>query len=212
MAASEGPAVNEAERLAPAPAPMPASSAADDSELLARLGAGEQQEPLRTLYRRYGGRIYGLGLQLLGDRGMAEELVQETFLRLWRSARRFDAGRGSAQTFIFTLARRAAIDMHRRAAARPREQSGDLASSGESSELAVDDARFEQVMLSLDVREAIDLLSEKHREVLELHYRHDLTQQQIAERLECPVGTVKTRTYYALRALKLELEERGIDG
>ena len=63
--------------------PAPASATADDSELLARLGAGEQDEPLRTLYRRYGGRVYGLGVQLLGDRGMAEELVQETFLRLW---------------------------------------------------------------------------------------------------------------------------------
>jgi RNA polymerase sigma-70 factor (ECF subfamily) len=210
-ASIQGSAVSQAERVQPVSAPAATPGTADDSELLGRLAAGEQDEPLRTLYRRYGGRIYGLGLQLLGDRGMAEELVQETFLRLWRSARRFDAGRGSARTFIFTLARRAAIDMRRRAAARPQERPRDFGSD-ESAELAVDDARFDQVVLSLDVRDAIDLLSEKHREVLELHYRRDLTQQQIAERLECPVGTVKTRTYYALRALKLELEERGIDG
>ncbi len=204
-------AVNQAQSVQPASAPAAASVTADDSELLGRLAVGEQDEPLRALYRRYGGRVYGLGFQLLGDRGMAEELVQETFLRLWRSARRFDAGRGSAQTFIFTLARRAAIDMRRRATARPRERPGDFGAD-ESAELAVDDARFDQVVLSLDVREAIDVLSDKHREVLELHYRQDLTQRQIAERLGCPVGTVKTRTYYALRALKLELEERGIDG
>ena len=62
------------------------------------------------------------------------------------------------------------------------------------------------------MREALDALSHKHREVLELHYERDLTQTQIAERLELPLGTVKTRTYYALRALRSEVEERELVG
>jgi len=67
-------------------------------------------------------------------------------------------------------------------------------------------------VLGLDVREALRSLSSKHREILELHFDEDLTQVQVAERLDVPLGTVKTRTYYGLRALKLELEERGLLG
>jgi RNA polymerase sigma-70 factor, ECF subfamily len=83
--------------------------AAVEAALVARLAAGDRGEPLATLYERYGGRVYGLGLQLLGDRGMAEELVQETFVRLWRASERFDPARASVRTFVFTLARRAAV-------------------------------------------------------------------------------------------------------
>ncbi len=73
----------------------------------------------------------------------------------------------------------------------------------------VDDAEFERLILGLDVRDALRSISPKHREILELHFDEDLTQSQVAGRLGVPLGTVKTRTYYGLRALKLELEERG---
>src|ERR1700730_15805289 len=88
-----------------------AIGAAADGDLVAAVGAGDRGEPLRELYRRYASRIFGLGVQLLGDNGLAEELVQETFVRLWRNADRFDRERGSAATFIFTIARRLAIDL-----------------------------------------------------------------------------------------------------
>ena len=145
--------------------------------------------------------MYGLGLRLLGDQGLAEDLVQETFLRLWRSAPRFDPGRATVRTFLFTIARRAAVDLWRRRGDR-------LEAAGYETEPLVDDEAFEALLVSLDVRDALDALSAKHREVLELHCRGDLTQQQISERLGVPIGTVKTRTYHALRALKRELEER----
>ena len=105
------------------------------------------------------------------------------------------------RTFLFTLARRAAVDLWRRRRAAPPADALD-------HEAFADDDAFEALLVSLDVREALEELTPKHREVLELHYRGGLTQQQISERLEVPLGTVKTRTYHALRALKRKLEER----
>jgi RNA polymerase sigma-70 factor (ECF subfamily) len=95
------------------------SPTADDGELLAAVAAGDRGEPLRILYHRYAGRVYGLGCQLLGDRGLAEELVQETFVRVWRNAARYDPERGSVPTFVFTIARRLAADLYRRPSSRP---------------------------------------------------------------------------------------------
>ncbi len=177
--------------------------AAEEAGLVALVAAGDRDEPLVELYRRYAKRIYGLGLHLLGDRGLAEDLVQETFVRLWRSSPRFDPDRGSVKTFVFTLARRAAVDLWRR-----RREPHAVAAHG--PEQAVDDDSFEELLLSLELRDALDELTANHREVLELHYRADLTQQQIADRLGIPLGTVKTRTYHALRALKRQLEERDL--
>ncbi len=179
--------------------------AAEEARLLALVAAGNRDEPLAELYRRYAARVYGLGLRLLGDCGLAEDLVQETFLRLWRSAARFDPERATLRTFLFMIARRAAVDLWRRR--RSTHAAGDA-----EAEALVDDDAFEALVVSLDVRDALDGLSAKHREVLELHYLGDLTQRQISERLDVPIGTVKTRTYHALRALKSRVEERELSG
>ena len=173
-----------------------------DTDLLRAVASGDRGEPMRELYRRYAARLYGLGMQLLGDRGLAEELVQETFVRLWRNAPRFDPDRGTPQTFIYAIARRLAIDLWRRPSSRP---------------LAVeppppDDDQMDRVLVRLDVREALDSLSEAHREVLELSYGERLRQSEIAERLGIPLGTVKTRCFHALRSLKAVLDQRGIYG
>ena len=102
-------------------------SAADvrEAALLARVAAGEREGPLGELYDRYGPRLYGLGMRLLGDATLAEELVQETFVRLWRSAGRFDPEQGSVRIWTWMLARRVAIDLQRRAAVRPRSAVAD---------------------------------------------------------------------------------------
>lgn len=181
---------------------------ADDATLVARLAAGDRDQAVIALYRRYGGRLYGLGMRLLGDPGMAEELVQETFVRLWRGAGRFDSERSSVRGYLYMIARRAAVDMRRRPAARPlRDLEADSQALVESD--GANDA-FEDLRMEVDVRDALDSLSDEHREVLELRYREDLTQRQIAERLAIPLGTVKTRSHYALRALKPLLEERDL--
>jgi RNA polymerase sigma-70 factor (ECF subfamily) len=181
--------------------------AAAEATLVARLAAGDRREPLAALYDRYGARVYGLGVHLLGDRGLAEDLVQETFVRLWRSAERFDPARASVRTFVFTLARRAAVDLLRRRTSRP----ATTELPDEHPALASDEA-FDELLTGIDVRAVLDALSPKHREILELHVLGDLTQADVAERLRVPLGTVKTRTFYALRALKSELEERDLLG
>ncbi len=180
----------------------PVPDAIADTDLLRAVAAGDRGEPMRELYRRYASRLYGLGTQLLNDRGLAEELVQETFVRLWRNAPRFDPDRGTPQTFIFAIARRLAIDLWRRPSSRP------LA----VDEPPPDDDQMDRVIVRLDVREALYSLSDAHREVLELSYNERLKQAEIAERLGIPLGTVKTRCFHALRSFKAALDQRGIYG
>ena len=176
----------------------------DEDGLLEAVGRGDGDAALHTLYERYVRRIYGLGLRLLGDAGLAEELVQETFLRLWRTASRFDPGRGSAQAFIYAIARRLAIDLWRRPSSR--------ALLPEAEENVDPETTIDRVLLQLSVREALDSLSDAHREVLELSYRGDRTQAQIAGRLGISVGTVKSRTFHALRLFHRAAEEHGLHG
>jgi RNA polymerase sigma-70 factor (ECF subfamily) len=180
---------------------MRAAGGATDADLLAAVGGGDRGEPLQELYRRYAGRIFGLGVQLLGDRGLAEELVQETFVRVWRNAARYDPDRGAPATFVFTVARRVAVDLWRRPSSRP---------VPDHSEAPVDDDPIDRLMTNLQVRDALDALAPPHREVLELSYRGDLRQSEIAERLGIPLGTVKTRSFHALRSLRAALAERGV--
>ncbi len=174
-----------------------------DADLLAAVGRGDRERALTELYRRYERRLYGFGLGLLGDTGLAEELVQETFVRVWRAADRFDPDRGTVATFIFSIARRLAIDLWRRPSSRPFE--------AEVERGTMADEAIDRLVLGLSVRDALDSLSDAHRQVLELSYRSDLTQAEIASRLGISLGTVKSRTYHALRALQRAVQQRGID-
>lgn len=180
--------------------------AAEEADLLARVAAGDRGEPLEELFRRYAGRLYGLGLGLLGDAGLAEELVQESFVRLWRQAPRFDPGRGTVGTFVFALARRIAVDLWRRPSSRPLL----IDAPGPAWPRALVDPAA-GVVDGVVVRRALDALSPAHRQVIELSYGGGLTQAEIARQVGVPLGTVKTRTYHALRALKLVLESQGVD-
>jgi RNA polymerase sigma-70 factor, ECF subfamily len=177
---------------------------AADAELLLLVADGDHGAPLRRLYRRYERRLYGFGLRLLGDSGLAEELVQETWVRLWQSAGRFDPERGTVRAFLFTIARRVAVDLWRRPSSR--------SLGTEYEDVDAVEAAADQVLLSVTVRDAMDALSPAHREVLELVYDEDLKLADIADRLDVPLGTVKTRAHHALRGLKRALEERGWDG
>lgn len=182
------------------------ATASDEAELIGRMAAGDRGEPLERLIDRYGGPLFGFGKRLLKDTGMAEELVQDTFVRLWRSADRFDPARGSARTWIYSIARNSAIDLHRRRAARPLDlDDPELAAFGIEEP-------HDQLVERLEVRDALEGLGDKHREVLLLSYDEGMTQAEIAERLSIPLGTVKTRTYHGLRSMREALERRGFDG
>ncbi len=132
--------------------------------LVAELADGDRERALGELQRRYGAPLYGLGMRLLGDRGMAEELVQDTFVRLWRSAGRYDPAQSSVRTFLYTLARRAAVDLHRRSASRPFATATDGdAATFEPASAPFDDDAFHAATLAVDVRDAMSSLSPKHR-------------------------------------------------
>lgn len=176
-----------------------------DSDLVVQIAAGDIDEPVAELYRRYGARLYRFGVQLLGDSGLAEEMVQECFVRLWRTAGRFDISRGTVAGYLFVIARSIAADVRKRPSSRP-------LAPVEEEQVPVQPDDTDRIVASLAVQDALDSLSAPHREVLMLAHGQGLTQTQIAERLGLPLGTVKTRMFHGLRALKTALAERGYDG
>ncbi len=159
---------------------------------------------VRTVYAAHGPELYRFALRSLGDRGLAEEAVQETFVRAWQAANRFDDALGSLRTWLFAIVRNVVIDLSRARAVRPALASG----SGMNEPIVLDDD-VERVLIAWQVEEALQKLSAEHRDALvEVHYRarpyHD-----VARELGVPVGTVKSRVYYALKAMRLALEELG---
>jgi len=186
------------------PAPQRSEQDREEATLLTAVGRGDRDRAMPELYRRYERRLFGLGIRLLGDAGLAEELVQETFLRVWRTADRYDPARGTVTAFVLSIGRRIAIDLWRRPSSRQVQPAGEPP--------AALDEIIDRLLLQLDVREALDSLPAPQREVLELSYHSDLTQAEVASRLGIPLGTVKSRAYHALRAFRRAVDERGIHG
>ena len=175
-----------------------------DAQLIERLREDDTGEALRALYRAYSGELYGFACNALGDRGAAEEIVQEVFTRAWKHADVYDPTRASVRTWLYQIARHAVIDARRRAAVR---------SALPRHEPPVTDAvapSIEQAMLGWQVAAALERLTPDHRQMIRLAHFQGLTMREIAERCDLPVGTVKSRTWYALRALRLVLEEMGV--
>jgi RNA polymerase sigma-70 factor (ECF subfamily) len=177
-----------------------------DVQLIQRVRADETGEAMRALYRTYSGELYGFALNALGERGAAEEVVQEVFTRAWRHAATYDARRGSVRTWLYQIARHAIIDARRRASVRPSLplRAPSDADAGEGG------PTIEQAMLGWQVIAALERLSPEHRQVIRLAHFQGLSMREIAERTGLPVGTVKSRTWYALRSLRLVLEEMGV--
>jgi RNA polymerase sigma-70 factor (ECF subfamily) len=167
--------------------------AADDERLVAELYR-EYHRPLLTFVLRLTG----------GDRQWAEDVVQETMIRAWRSADRLDSRSASLMPWLATVARRIVIDNRRHREVRPPEV-GD----GALENVAMAD-EMDGLLRKVVVAEALRALSPPHREVLTETVLRDRTVTQAAEVLGIPVGTVKSRVYYALRALRVALEERGV--
>ncbi|HEV7616333.1 MAG TPA: sigma-70 family RNA polymerase sigma factor [Solirubrobacterales bacterium] len=166
-------------------------------------GALKQERDVREAYAAHSGELYGFALRSLGDSGLAEEAVQETFVRAWRAGDRFDPQIGSLRTWLFAILRNVVIDLSRARASRPRVAEGGIEPSVEP---------LEEALLSWQVEEAMRRLGEDHRQVLvETHYR-GRPYAEVAAELGVPEGTVKSRVYYGLRALRVVLEEMGFEG
>jgi RNA polymerase sigma-70 factor (ECF subfamily) len=177
-----------------------------DEQCMTRLTGPEVEVAISTLYDRYSRTVYGVGLKILGDRSSAEELVQEVFLKVWRSSSTFDSSRGSFSTWLYKVTRSCALDLYRKRASRVRPVSdGDpyIATARDSSngpQEVVDES-----WLSWRVSRALEVLDALHREVIELAYFGGLSQREISERTGMPLGTVKTRTASAFKSLRAEL-------
>ncbi len=161
---------------------------------------------ITELYRRYRGPLLLFVLRLTaGDRQQAEDIVQETMVRAWREARRLDLSGPSLMPWLATVARRIVIDEQRRKRVRPPEIGGAVA-----DQAPVTDDETDNLLRKVLVAEALQALSTAHREVLNETILRDRTVNQAAEVLGIPVGTVKSRVYYALKALRVVLAERGV--
>jgi RNA polymerase sigma-70 factor (ECF subfamily) len=176
-----------------------------DAQLMERMRSDATGEALRDLYRAYAGELLGFALHALGEREAAEDIVQETFTRAWRHADRYDAGRGSVRTWLYQIARHAIIDARRRSAARPALAAGEHDVEGEAGGPSI-----EQAMLGWQVAAALERLSPEHRQVVRLAHVRGMSVREIADACGLPEGTVKSRTWYALRSLRLALEELGV--
>lgn len=163
---------------------------------------------MRALYRTYGPELYGFAVNALGDRGQAEELVQEVFTRVWRKAETYDSNRASFRTWLYGIARNAIIDQKRRASVRPALSQHEPNHDEQGSV----DQSLEGALLRWQVNAALERLTPDHRQVIRMAHFQGLTLREIAERTGLPLGTVKSRTSYALRGLRLALEEMGVDG
>ena len=177
-------------------------------EALLALVARSDDAALAELYDRFGRVAYGLALRVVRDPALAEDVVQEAFLAVWRSAGRFVAERGKARTWVLTLVHRRAVDLVRREDVRRAEP---LAAAPESTGAATD----EEAWLSLQrghVQEALKKLPDQQREAIELAYYGGFTQAELADRLGQPLGTIKSRMFAGLGRLRDLLAEAGVEG
>src|SRR5918999_3437337 len=183
----------------------------DADQRLMRSFAARDPGAADTLYRRFAGRIYGLGIVMLGSDAQAQDLVQDTFVKLWRSAERYDRSRGGLDTWVLLIARSLAIDAIRRRVLEART----LEHVERPSEVD-EDPGPDDVAITLDLtdraRRAMAGLPPEQRAALELAYLGGKTSAEISDLEGIPIGTAKTRVRAALLrlrdALRAEDEER----
>ncbi|MBA3236130.1 MAG: RNA polymerase sigma factor [Chloroflexi bacterium] len=172
--------------------------------MLTRLGDGEL-DALEDLYDRYKAMAYSIAYRITNDTTLAEDVVQEAFLGAWRNAARYIEGRGSVKTWLLAIVHHRAIDAVRRR--RPTFELPDLELPSPPTMTEPD--VWAEVAAGLDaevVQSALRELPDVQREAIELAYFEGLTQQEIAERTETPLGTVKSRMRLGLLAMRRALE------
>ena len=178
-----------------------------DHGLLALVARGDR-DAFARLYDLYAAPAYSLALRIVRDRDLAADVVQDAFLAIWNQASKFDSSRGQPSTWILTVTHHKAVDTVRREERR-RAEAMDEARETPDASAPVEDQAWQGVARE-QVRAAMAKLPDPHREVLELAYFAGYTQSQLAERLAVPIGTVKSRTFAAMNALRELLAASGM--
>jgi len=184
-----------------------ARTTADDQAALERMARGDQAG-LAEMYDRHGRLVYSLALRIVRDRGDAEDVTQDVFVQAWRQASRFDTTRGNVAAWLLTMARSRAIDLIRRRRVRPQPGADDMVMETKDASPAPD-VQFEWVQRAEVIQEAMGALPLVQRLAIELAFFEGLTQAEIAEQLEVPLGTVKTRIRQGLLKLRDRLARAG---
>lgn len=185
--------------------------ASTDVDVTLAVAAGDL-DALAVLYDRYGGLAYSIAMRVLGDSGLAEDAVQDSFLKIWTGAAGFDPARGSVRSWLCGVVRNRAIDMLRGRSARDRRQT-ELAGGDNVRDLSSDSDPWRRVSAAMErdaVHEALAQLPVEQRHAVELAYYGGYTQREIAEISNVPVSTVKGRMRLGLEKLHSFLEGKGV--
>ena len=171
-------------------------------DLIAKIAAGDE-ESFGALYDCFSRSLYSLGMRMLGDAGRAEDMVQDTMVKVWRAADTFDPTAGRVSSWIFTVARRTALD-----AVRKRSRTPDPVERAEdvTDELGAE----QQEWRDWEIGVLLGSLPTDQRVVVELSVIQGYTQKEVAESLDVPLGTIKTRQYAGLKRLRDLLERRAL--
>jgi RNA polymerase sigma-70 factor (ECF subfamily) len=173
----------------------------DDIQLMKRVAQGDEHAFL-TLYDCYVSRVYGLTLHILGEPMLAEEATQDTFLKLWGRAHMYLPERGSLLLWLLSIARRTALDRLRLEARRP--MLSDSNDPAETLQTIPDGESLSEESHWRSLHFAVQVLSPEQRQLIELAFYQGLSQSEIAEMLDWPLGTVKTRLRAAMERLRRE--------
>lgn len=183
-----------------------AAVAQDDRELAERLQRRDQQA-MADLYDRYGRIAFALIYRIVRDTGIAEDLTQETFIRVWNRVAAFDREKGALGAWVLTVARNRAIDYVRSVHGRMRENAFELDAHENPGLFITIEANILNSDRARRLRQAFEKLNQNQRTVIELAYYEGLSQTEMAERMQQPLGTVKTWCRTALLRLREELGE-----
>lgn len=174
------------------------------AELVRLVAVEKDWDAFQTLFTFFAPRVKAMMMKAGADTAQAEDMVQETMAKVWRKSGLYSSGRGSVSTWIFTIARNARIDRMRRASSQAYEDvyELDVASDDLPGEVQVEN--LQQAAL---VGDAVQTLPNEQREVIELAFLQDLSQSEISEKLDLPLGTVKSRLRLAYGKLRQKLEK-----
>ena len=173
-----------------------------------RAPAGVGRLDVRAAYAAHGPELYRFALRQLGDGGAAQDVVQEVFLRAWRASDTFDPQLASLRTWLFAIARNVVVDEARRSAVRPWQR--DLTDGTDLPPVAADTSD-ERLVDAWVVEEALRRIGAEHRAAIVQTHLRGRPHAEVAAELGIPVGTLRSRVFYGLKALRLAMEEMGVE-